>query len=321
MAVSNKAQVGVVNESTYGTPVVVSKFYDFKSESLKREQERMESASLRAQYRVISTDNWALGSINVSGDVEMEVRPKSHGFWWNHAIGGLVTSQPDAGGNPTVYKHTFTPGDLPTSFTLQVGRPDLSDTVRVFTYSGCRITDWTLSCAVNEFASMQMSVLGRDEDTVTALATASYPTGNKPLRFVEGTVTIAGTATDVKSANIQGANNLSDDRYFLGSALRKQPLENALREYTGTFETEFADLTQYNRFVNGTEAAVVLLFQGSTISTTYKYETKITMNVRFDGETPNLGGPEIVMQNVPFKVINDGTTSIKVEYQTTDATV
>lgn len=321
MAVSNKAQMGTVNETTYGTPVVVTKFHDYISEGFKRDQERMESASLRAQTRTIHTDNWALGQLSIAGDVEMELRPKGFGFWWNHAIGGLVTSQPDAAGNPLVYKHTFTPGDLPTSFTCQVSKPDLADVAQPFTYHGCRISEWGMECAVGEFAKMSMSMLGEDEDNSTALAVASYPTANKPLRFVDGTVTIAAVAQDVKSISINGANNLTDDRWFLGSVLRKQPLENALREYTGTIDTEFLGLTAYNRFVNGTEAAVVLLFQGATISSTYKFETKVTMNVRFDGETPAVGGPEIVMQSLPYKVVNDGTTSIKVEYQTTDVTV
>jgi len=321
MAVSNKAQIGAVNESTYGTLVTVTKFFDFVSEGLKREQERMESASLRAQYRVVSSDNWALGAINVKGDVEMEARPKGQGFWWAHSIGTPVTSQPDAPGNPTVYLHTFTPSDLPTSFSLQVGRPDIGDTVRAFTYSGCRITEWSFDCSVNEFAKVKMSILGRDEDTATALATASYPTNNKPLRFVEGTVTIGGSATDVKSVSLKGTNALADDRYFLGSALRKQPLENALREYTGTLDTEFTDLTNYNRFVSGSEATVALLFQGPLITGTYYYQTKLTMNVRFEGETPNIGGPEIMMESIPFKVVDNGTLSLKLEYQTTDTTV
>lgn len=321
MAVANKAQLGVVAESTYGTPVTVTKFYDFVTEGVKREQERIESASLRANHRVIGTDNWALGAVNVSGDIEMEVRPKGHGFWWAHAIGTPTTSQPDAVGNPTVYLHTFVPGDLPTSFTLQVGRPDLADTAQPFTYAGCRVTGWSLSCGVNEFARMSMSVLGRDESTATALAVASYPTGNKPMTFVQGTLTLAGSPQAVKSVSVEGSNNLTEDRYFLGSTLREQPLENALREYTGTLDTEFNGLTAYNRFVNGTEAELILLFQGSTISGTYKFETKITANVRFDGETPGIGGPEVMMQPLPFKVINNGTTSIKVEYQTTDATV
>lgn len=321
MAVSDKAQVGVVNESVYGTPVTVTKFYDFTSESMTREQERMESASLRAQSRVITTDNWALGAVNVSGDIEMELRPKGHGFWWQHAIGTVVTSQPSAGPNPTVYLHTFVPAALPTSFTLQVNKPDVTDTNQVFTYHGCRISEWSLDCGVGDFAHMTMSMIGEDEDTATGLAVASYPSANKALTWVQGTITVAGGATDIKSVSLKGANNLTDDRYFLGNVLRKQPLENALREYTGTFETEFSGLTNYNRFIAGTEAEIVLLFRGLLISTTYYYETKITLNVRFDGETPKVGGPEIVMQTLPFKVVNNGTTSIKVEYQTTDVTI
>jgi hypothetical protein len=320
MAVSDKAQLGVINETVYGTPVVVTKFYDYTSESMMREQERMESESLRGG-RHISTDNWAMGAVNVSGDLEMELRPKGHGFWWNHAIGGLVTSQPSAGPDPTVYKHTFTPGTLPTSFTLQLAKPDLANTAQPFTYHGCRITEWQLECGVGDFAHLTMSILGEDEDNSTALAVASYATGNKAMTWVQGTITVAAVATDIKSVSLKASNNLADDRYFLGSVLRKQPLENGLREVTGTFETEFNGLTNYNRFIAGTEATVVLLFQGDIISTTLHYETKITMNVRFDGETPQVGGPEIVPQSLPFKVIDNGTTSIKVEYQTTDVTV
>lgn len=321
MAVSDKAQVGVINESVYGTPVVVTKFYDFTNESMTREQERMESGSLRAQSRVVTTDNWALGAINVSGDIEMELRPKGHGFWWQHAIGTVVTTQPNAGPDPTVYLHTFVPANLPTSFTLQIAKPDIADVAQPFTYHGCRISEWSLECGVGDFAHMSMSMIGEDEDNSTGLAVASYPTNNKAMTWVQGTITVAGGATDIKSVSLKASNNLTDDRYFLGNVLRKQPLENALREYTGTFDTEFNGLTNYNRFVNGTEATVVLLFQGSTISGIYKYQTTITMNVRFDGETPKVGGPEIVPQSLPFKVINNGTLSIKVEYQTTDVTV
>lgn len=320
MAVSDKAQLGAKTETTYGTLATVDKFFDFVSEGMMFDQTRIESSSLRAQSRVITTDNWALGSQKVEGDFDMELRPKGHAFWLAHAIGAAVTAQPDAAGNPTVYKHTITPAALPQSFTLQVAKPDIGDTAVPFTYGGCRISEWELTCAVDEFAHLKMSVIGQSETTATALAVASYPTGNKPYTFVQGSLTVAGSAADVKSLSIKGSNNLTDDRYFLGAVTRKRPEENALREYTGTFEAEFSGLTQYNRFVAGTEAALVLLFQGATISGTYKYECKITMNVRFDGETPKVGGPEIVQAPMPFKVINDGTTSIKFEYQTTDTT-
>jgi hypothetical protein len=320
MSVASKAQVGAINEVTYGTAVVVTKFFDFIDESMAYDQDRMESASLRAQVRHLSSSNWDLGKVDVGGDISMELRPKGHGFWWNHAIGGVVSTQPNAGPDPTVWLHTFTPGNLPTSFTLQVAKPDLADVAQPFTYTGCRVSEWSLECATKEFAKMSMTVLGQQETTATALAVASYPTGNKPLRFIDGVMTIAGGAQDVMSVKLEGKNNLTEDRYFLGSPLRKQPLENALREITGTLETEFNGLTNYQRFISGTEAQVVLTFTGAIISGIFPYKTTITMNVRFDGETPKVGGPEVMKQPLKFKVVDSGTLSIKVEYQTTDTT-
>jgi hypothetical protein len=320
MAVSNKAQVGVVAESTYGTPVVVTKFYDFITEGFKRAQDRMESKSLRSLSHVLTTDNWALGKVDVSGSMDMEMRPKGMGFWFNQALGTVVTTQPAVSTDPLVYLHTFTPGPLPTSFTTQIAKPDITDTAQPFTYQGCRIKEWDLDCKVGDFAGLKVTVIGQEELTATSLAVASYPTGNKPYRFIDGTVTIGGVASDVTGLTFKGANNLADQRYFLGSVFRKQPLENALRDLSGSFDTEFNGLTNYNRFISGAEATVVLLFAGAVISNAFMYQTKITMNVRFDGETPTVAGPSIVTQALPFKVIDNGTLSIKVEYQTTDIT-
>lgn len=314
------AQLMTSEEVTYGTVVTPDRGFEFRSESLKLEIQRIESAALRSGTRVQRSDRWAVGQKSVTGDITMDLINKSQGRWWKHALGGVATSQPDGAGAPTVYLHTFTPGDIPVGQTIQVGRTDVGGTTRAFTYHGCRISSWELACAVGDIASLTMSVLGEDEDTSTGLASISYPSGISLMTFVQGSVTIGGSAANIKSATVSGNNGLADDRYFLGSQLRKAPLENALREYSGTFEAEFEDLTAYNRYVNGTEAEVELLFQGATIATTYKYEVKVTMNVRFDGETPNVGGAEIVPLNMPYKVVDDGTTSIKVEYQTTDAT-
>lgn len=312
------SQLMTSEETVFGTPVTTDRGFEFRDESLKLEIERIESAALRSGTRVLRSDRWAVGKKNVSGDITLDLVNKSQGRWWKHSLGGVATTQPDAPGNPTVYKHTFTPGDLPVSQTVQVGRTDSGGTVRPFTYHGCRVSSWELACAVGNIASLKMSLLGEDEDTGTALATISYPASLSLLTFVQGTLTIAGSPADVMSATVKGTNGLADDRYFLGSQLRKSPSEKDLREYSGTFDAEFESLTAYTRFTAGTEAAIVLLFQGATISTTYKYEVKVTANVRFDGETPNISGPEIVKQSLPFKVVDDGTTSIKVEVQTTD---
>lgn len=317
------AQIGVAEESTYGTIVTPSRFYEPRSEGLKMEQERIESDALRSGTRVLRSDRWAVGKKTVEGDIELDLLTKGAGLLFKHMFGGIASSQPDAVGAPTVWKHSFTPGDFPVGLTVQVGRPDNSGTVRPFTYSGCRVSEWELSASVDEIAKLSVSLLGQNEDTATALATASYPSGAALFTFTHATLTVGGTAVDVKDVTLTGSNGLADERYFCGSVLRKTPLEADRRTYEGECTAEFGDLTLYNRFVSGSEAALVLLFEGATISGAFKYQVKITANVRTDGSTPNASGPEVLEQPVSFKCLDTGSgpgTAITLDYQTTDAT-
>jgi hypothetical protein len=236
-------------------------------------------------------------------------------------LGGVASAQPDVGGNPTVWRHTFTPGDLPVGLTCQVGRTGMDTVTQPFTYHGCRVNEWELSAEVGNIATIAATLLGEDESTDIALAVASYPASLGLMTFVNGTITVAGAAIDVKEINLSGNNSLANDRYFFGSRLRKQPTDNGMREYTGEIKSEFNDLVAYNRFVTGTEAALVLLFEGVTITGAFKYHTQITANLRFDGETPTVEGPDGIEQSLPFKCVgNTAATALTVQYQTTDVT-
>lgn len=318
MASGLEAQLMTSEETVYGTVVTPDRGFEFLEESLECHIERIESAALRRGMRVQRSDHWDEGGRYVAGGVRMELGNKGFGRWWKHCLGGVATTQPDAPGNPTVYKHTFTPGDLPIGQTIQVGRPDTGAVVNAFTYHGCKVAAWTMECAVGRRATLETSILGEDEDVATALAVVSYPTALRGLTFVQGVLTVAGSAMDVKTATVQGTNLVAEDRTFLGSALRKEPLEIGMRDLKGNLEPEFIGLTAYNRFKSGTEAELVLTFDGATITGIYKFQTKITANIRFDGKTPVVGGPGIVQNPLPFKVIDNATTSIRVEYTTTD---
>lgn len=310
------AQLGISEETTYGTPNnPVTRFFEFTEESIKLEIERIESAALRSGTRVQRSDRWSSGQRSVEGDIEMELGNKSFGLWLKHALGGVASVEAPA----TVWKHTFTPGDLPVGLTVQVGRTDVTGVTRAFTYHGCRISEWELSASVGEIAKLKMTVLGEDEDTGTALATASYPADLSLMTFIHGSLTLAGSAYPVSEFSLSGNNALAADRYFLGSALRKSPIDAGMRECTGEITSEFNDLTAYSRFVTGTEAALVLLFQGSIITGASNYETKVTANVRFDGETPSVSGAEIIEQPLAFKCVgNTPGAALTIDYQTTD---
>ena len=146
-----------------------------------------------------------------------------------------------------------------------------------------------------------------------ALATASYTAATKPLKFAHGSVTIGGAAVKVKKAVLTGNNGLNVDRFFLGSDLVEEPLEVALRNYTAELDVEFADLTQYRRYLNGTEHAVVLTFTSGTT-----FSLVITTNVRFDGKTPEVGSTEIVPQMLPLKCVASGADSTAISIALTE---
>jgi len=164
------AQFGVGEETTHGTGVTVDRFYEFTNETMSLEIERLQSRGLRAGTRIQRSDRWAAGSKTVGGNVEFELANKSFGLWLKHMFGGVATAQPDAGGNPTVYEHTFTAGDLPAGLTVQVGRPSTDGTAQPFTYDGCVVEDWELDATVGEIARLAVTLNGQDETTGTSLA-------------------------------------------------------------------------------------------------------------------------------------------------------
>lgn len=288
-------QLGLGEESTYGTYIAPTRFLEFNNENLNYERERIESGGIRAGRRILH--RWAQGVQRVQGRIVMEAAPQGNALLWKHILGAVST----AGTNP--YTHTLTPGDLSgKSLTMQVGRPDIAGVVRSFSYLGCKIASAELACALNQWAMLTLNVYGAHEDTSQTLATASYPAGYTPFVFTQGSIQIAAAAYDVQEFSMTIDNGLAINRHFIRSTTPerpKEPLEAQRRAITGTITSDFIDLTAYNRFVNGTEAALVF-----TLNAGASAQLTATLNVRFDGETPDIGGAELVGQSLPWKAVS-----------------
>jgi hypothetical protein len=288
-------QLGFAAESTYGTFVAPTRFLELTSSAVKYERERIESNGIRAGRRVLH--RWAQGVQRAAGDVEFEMAPQGFALLWAHIIGGtdVIT-----GTNP--YTHTMSPGDLAgKSLSLQIGKPDLGGVVRVFSYLGCKVTAATVAASVNEFAMMTVSFYGNHLDTAQTLGTASYPANLAPFDFTKGSVSLGGSGFDVKEFTLSIDNGLAIDRHFIRSTTperSKEPLESDRRAITGSMTADFTDLTALNRFINGTEASLVLTFNAGASA-----QTTITMNVRFDGEDPDLG-QDVLEQPLQFKAVS-----------------
>ncbi len=305
------AQLGFAPEVTYGTGVTPTAFLPLVSESLTAQRERLESAGIIAGRRVLTSDQWSPGNVTVSGDVELELYNRGLGPLFRVMFGDVSTT----GAGP--YTHVFTPGDLAgDALTVQVGRPGTAGTVHPFTYTGMKVGSWELACAAGEIATLKLAMVGRDETTATALASATYPATIKPLHFDHAAVSLAGSPVLVKSFTLAGDNGLDAGRRFLGDDLIAEPLEAGLRTYDGTLDVEFVDLTQYNRYVNASEVALSIVFTSGTDTVT------IAANMRLDGETPNVSGTELLAQTVGFKAVASGAdaTAITATLVNGDAT-
>lgn len=303
-------QFGFVAETTWGTAVTVTRFVPLVDESVQTEIDRLESAGTISGQRIIRSQQWSAGLRRSEGDIGMEVYDRSIGLLLNHSLGSATTS----GSNP--FTHTYTPGDLTgKGLTIQFGRPNRNGTVVPFTYAGCKVQSWEIAVAAGEIATYGVTVVAKSESTAITLASASYATSITPMTFVNGSFTLGGSSLCVRSASIAGENNLSTDRICVGQNTIDEPLEMDLREYTGEAEVEFYDLSLYNRFLLGTEAALQLVLNAPGSAT-----LTINANVRTDGETPNLEGRDILTHTLSFKCIatNSDASALTMVYVCSD---
>ena len=292
------AQIGIGVESTVGSAATPTRFYEFNDESIAQTIERIESEGLRTGNRVLRSDRYASGQIAIEGSFSMEMTAGNTAILFKHALGAVAT----AGS----YVHTCTMSDpYGLGLTLEVGRPGNDGTVRAFTYAGCKINSLDLSVSVGELLSADFGVIGTTAEAIGSVTAASYGSSLELLHFAGAAITVAGDAFPCKDFSLSVNNGLTGDRFVLGSQVAQQPIASSLAEVTGSLTAEFVDATAYNRVVNATHAAIVATFTDSTANS-------ITVTVpvaRFDGDTPSVGGPDILDQTLNFKGLFNGTDS------------
>jgi hypothetical protein len=317
-------QFGAVAETTYGTYATPTRFVEIVSESLSLDANRIESNAIRANERVLRNTRWFANKKQVGGDLEFEVASKGFGLFFKHWLGAVATTTAPGGTNAK--RHRCTIADtFGLNMTMQVGRPDTGGTVRPFSYLGCKMLSGSLTNSIDEFLKFRLTVDGADVTTAQSLAAASYATGDELLHYQGGVIKIAGsTVGTCKDIEITVNNALKTDRYFIGSgAVKKEPVANGLVEVSGRMRVDFEDLTNYNRFANATTASVQATWTGLTALEGSIFPTvDVTLPVcRFDGDTPNLSGHDMLELDLTFKSLYDGSQEpITLDYITLDAT-
>jgi hypothetical protein len=320
-----EAQIGFVDESTWGTYVAPTRGFEFISEKIAADVQKVRSKSIRSSryQRADKVQTYVQGA---AGDVQFEVLTNGFGLLFKHMLGAVATTSP-GGAKPLEKVHTFTPdanGQKGMSLTAQVGRPDITGTVNPFSYVGGKITAWELSASVGEALMLSNTFDFKTEDTSRALATLAYAAGAaQMLTFIGGTVTVFGSTMFVKSVSLANNKAMATDRHGIGNVKREQ-VANGEFEITGSLDAEFEALANHTRVTAGTQGALDLLFTYGEIDAgqANPYTVHVTVPViEFLGDTPTVDGTDIVAHPLKFKGLYNGTNPlITLEYRTTDTT-
>lgn len=314
------AQLGAASETTYGTAATPSRFFEFNSESIDYDKGTTQGTGLRAGQAIARANRRVVTSIGGKGDLGFDVATKGYGFWLALALGAVTTTQQAA---TIAYKQVHTLADLAgKSATVQVGVPSAAGVVTAKTALGCKVANLSISCAQGDLVKTKIGLDAVDVRTDVALASASYPTAANLFSFVSGSITVDGSAVAaVTDFEVTLDNGLAVDRRFLGAGGKKaEPQIADLRKIGGKLGAEFTDLTFVSRYLSDASVALVLTMLGTQIVAGQTETLKITIPAaKLNGETPKVGGPDIVKLDVGFDGLDDGTNPpITIEYTSTD---
>ena len=305
------SQFGLKKETTYGTAVVPDRGMQILSESLKLTIERIEAPTLKGGNYLMTSPAWRVGGRMGGGDVQTYLWQSGAALLWEAMLGTNVT----VGAGP--YTHTASIGATLPGYTLEVGMGGASASFARKKLIGAKVTSWELDLQVKQMATLGLTWVYQDETFLASTAsTATYPAGQKPYVFVDGVATVAAASPGcVTGIKFNGNNNLLADQFCLGQSLISEPVRNGMADISGVMTVMFdGTVTNYARYTAGTEVALVLTMTGTSPATSV-----ITANVRIDGSTPVVSGPQAITVDIPFRCIGSSTDASGFQIVTTNS--
>ena len=158
--------LGIATETTVGTPVAVTRFAEFDSETMAMKKTVAQGSGLRGGGLVRRAQRRVLVSRMAAGGVSFDAMTNGFGLFLQHMLGSFTTTPTSIGGG--LYRQVHNTGALSgKSFTTQIVKPDTTGVLaqQAFTYPGCKITDWELSAAQAGQVKMKLTIDALDEAT------------------------------------------------------------------------------------------------------------------------------------------------------------
>ena len=324
-------------ETTYGTAVTTSlQGYEATGDNFTRNVEFIEGNGKRRGRVALKSNRRKKIDRGATGDVESFVLTRGEGLRLKNLLGS-APSAPSAVQSQTGAFRILTEADTVgprNSYSVVVARSDTggtgnSPTMRYFTYAGCVATSFTLNISENSELTMGVTYDAQSESAGDTAPTApTYPDDDSTEMFCfEGaSVTLGGTQINhFESFSCTGDLMMDTERYFLrNSVLKARPIRNGLPSFSGTLSGEFADLIDYERFVNGQIVPLEFICVGTrNIGSSTQLPTfKVTFPaVQFNGTTPASSLDSLSTIELPFMALGNASNKVcSIEYISADST-
>ena len=312
-------------ETTYGTPVTVTKSFGFLKESLTFRKKVNDSASYRYGSSFKSSAGRVIVTTDAGGDVSMEVGTVNFGVLWKACL-GAATSTKDGATN--VYQQVHTIGSTLPSLTVQKVLPSLNTdgtfSDAVYTFTSAMVSKWALNVPNAGVATLDLTLDSRDVLTTTAKATPAYGANNHVLHFggaclytgtlTAPTATVAASATtavaNVKDITIECDNALATDKtdYFCGAGKKSKPWKG-VPQVSGKMTVEFVTDGPFVAAFLADTAMTLLLNLAAKENTDEKVQVALS-EIRIEGDLPQAGGtPGVIEMSVPFTAYANGVAA------------
>lgn len=323
-------QVGFGPESTYGTPVAVTKFLPVVKSSPKLKPTYAQGTGIVAGQLIDSASQRLVTTQQGTLAMDVELQSNGLGLLLQALMGTSVT--PVQQGATTAYLQTHTLADPIGKFlTVQTGIPDTAGVVHPYTATGCKVTEADFSFDINSTTPVISSWTIDAANVVEsqALAAASYPTGLRPFVGTDVTIKVGtygseASVNGVEKVDVKIPRPMKTTRFYFGNqGLKQEPVTNARAQITGTIQADYVDKTIWaDRFASHSMFSLVVEAKGALIASTYYQTFRITLPGCFiEGDTPDLASEDVVNGAFPFVCRFDGTNLPKIEYISTDVSL
>jgi hypothetical protein len=319
MATTQDSSVGIGKESTYGTSVTPTRWYEFTEEKIEFKPMRKQGKGLRVGGRLARSGRRVTTALEATGELDLEAVSKGMGLLLEGALGTGVSTLVSSG----VYQQNFYIGDTLNSFTVQKGLVQEDGTVTPYTFTGMVVSDWEITSTKDEIVTCKFSFDGNGGFSNSTTYTApSYPTTPSLFTFTQGvlasgtftaptTTTLAsGTTTiaNVTEFSIKGDNKLTGGMRTYGSAGKRGTKPRAGDRsdgVNGKVKVILTDTTWRDASFNDTDVSMILTFTSGEALTTGFATLQIAIPVaRLEPETPTSNSGEVIETDYTFTVLD-----------------